>query len=61
MKLLSSLNLPSVFKHCLGSDLTMWLVYLFLGSNTGLQRFLCLVSLSTFSASLFSFNWPTVV
>lgn len=43
MKLLSSLNLPSVSKHCLGSDLTMWLVYLFLGISTSLRSFSCSV------------------
>lgn len=43
MKILSSLDLPSVSKHCLCSDLTTWLVYLFLGSNTGLWSLLCSV------------------
>lgn len=43
MKLLSSLNLPSVSKHSLCSDLTMWLVYLFLDSSTGLQSSWCSV------------------
>lgn len=54
MKLLSSLNLPSVSKHCLGSDLTTWLVYPFLVSSTGLQSFSCSVcSQQLFCISVF--------
>lgn len=56
MKLLSSLNLPSVSKQCLASDLTMRLVYIFLCSNTGLWRLFVLILLSEHFLHLYSLS-----